>query len=135
MKIKFCCILLLGSFAASASNVTQINRYATVENKPMAAQINPLLTIQRIHFPKHITTVGEAITYWVQYSGYHLSTEAKRPNALKDVMHQPLPQVVRFLGPLSVQDGLIVLAGMSVFSLQVDVLHREVNFKLKGGVK
>lgn len=116
---------------AMAANVTQINRYATVENKPLVSQINPLLTVQQIHFPQQVRTVGEALTYWLQYSGFALADEERRSQALKDILQQPLPQVDRNLGPLTVQDGLEVLVGQQVFSLSQDPLHRKVNFRLK----
>jgi conjugative transfer region protein (TIGR03748 family) len=115
----------------SAANITEVNRYATVLNKPLASQINPLLTVQQIHFPQHIHTIGEALNHWLQYSGFSLVDESAQSPALKDTMRQPLPQVVRSLGPLTVEDGLAVLAGSQVFTLIPDPLHRQVNFKLK----
>jgi conjugative transfer region protein (TIGR03748 family) len=128
---KYVFILLLGVVALNAANVTQVNRYATVENKPLTSQINPLLTVQQIHFPQSIHTVGEAIHYWMQYSGYSLVDESVQSQAFKEIKAQPLPQVVRSLGPLTVQDGLEVLAGQQVFSLIQDPLRRRINFKLK----
>ena len=129
---KACCAsgLICSGFLIHAANVTHINRYATVENKPSAAQINPLLTIQHIHFPQHITTVGEALTYWLRYSGYTLVNEKLQSQALKEVLQKPLPQVHRNLGPLTIQDGLGVLVGKQVFSLENSHLNRVVNFKL-----
>lgn len=123
--------LSLNGCSSFATNVTQVNRYATVENKPLPAQINPLLTVQQIHFPQHVETVGDALTYWLQYSGFALAAEQSRSKALNDVMRQPLPQVDRHFGPLTVTDGLTVLVGQNVFMLTQDPLHRQVNFKLK----
>lgn len=124
-------ILFSGMGVVHAANITQVNRYATVENKPLTSQVNPLLTVQQIHFPRSVHTVGEAITYWMQYSGYALVEDASQTLAFKEVQQQPLPQVVRTLGPLTVHDGLEVLAGQQVFSLMQDPLHRRINFKLK----
>lgn len=131
--IKFFSIGLISitALSAHAANVTQINRYATVDNKPLAAQINPLLAIQQVHFSQDIKTVGQAITYWLSYSGFSLAPIDKQPMSLQAVMRQPLPQIDRNLGPLSVQDGLEVLAGQHVFTLIHDPMLREVNFKLK----
>lgn len=124
------CLAVLG-YGAHAANVTQINRYATVENKPLIAQINPLLTVQQVHFPKEVQTVGAAVTYWMKYSGFSLADSSRMPSVLKPLLEQPLPQVDRNLGPLTIQDGLEVLVGQQVFSLVQDPLHREVTFKLK----
>ena len=131
-KIGGCVLLLtLMGGAADAANTTQVSRYATVENKPLTAQVNPLLTVQQIHFPQSIQTVGEALGYWIRFSGYSLVDESNQSAALKELKQQPLPQAVRHLGPLTVRDGVQVLAGQEVFSLTQDPLHRRVNFRLK----
>ncbi len=116
---------------ANAANVTQVNRYATVENKPSMAQINPLLSVQQIHFSQDIQTIEQALLYWLQYSGFHLAPTNKQSDSLKLVLKQPIPQVNRNLGPLTVKDGLEVLVGKSVFTLGQDQLLREVNFRRK----
>lgn len=131
--VKVSLIGLMGITALStmAANVTQINRYATVQNKPLSAQLNPLLAVQQVHFSQDIKTVGQAMVYWLNYSGFHLVPTDKQPPSLQAVMSQTLPQVDRNLGPLTVKDGLEVLAGQQVFTLTQDPLLREVNFKLK----
>ena len=135
MKIlfKISAIALLSATACSvqAANVTQINRYATVDNKPLRAQVNPLQAVQQVHFPQSVQTVGQAMTYWLQYSGYSLVKMEKQPLSLQAVMQQRLPQVDRNLGPLTIKDGLEVLAGQEVFTLTQNPLLREINFKLK----
>ena len=131
--LKIITIISLGLCGSltEAANVTQINRYATVINKPLAAQVNPLLTVQQIHFPEQVHTVGDAVTFWMQYSGFKLANDTQLPSALKALMLQPLPQVDRNLGPLTIQDGLTVLVGQEVFTLIQNPLSRTVNFKLK----
>ena len=121
---------LLGSIS-SAANLTQINRYATVENKALAAQINPLLAVQKVHFPQSITTVHAALDHWLQYSGFQMAPITEQRPALRETMLLPLPSVVRDLGPLTVEEGLLVLVGKNVFTLSKDLLHRKVNFTLR----
>ena len=121
---------LLGSIS-SAANLTQINRYATVENKALAAQINPLLAVQKVHFPQNITTVHAALDHWLQSSGFQMAPIKEQSTALRETMLLPLPSVVRDLGPLTVEEGLLVLVGKNVFTLSKDLLHRKVNFALR----
>lgn len=128
-------VLSVVALPSIAANLTQINRYATVANKPLAAQINPLLAIQQVHFPREVHTIGQAIEWWLKFSGFSLVSKEKQPASLQAVMHQPLPQIDRNLGPLTVKDGLLVLVGQQSFALIEDPLLRQVNFKLKPGIK
>ncbi len=133
MKTKRLIILLsvlsLGA-AVHAENITQIERYSTIDNKPKAAQINPLLTVVQVHFPREVETVGDAVNYWISYSGYSLVSDEKVSVELKEVLKQKLPQSDRNLGPLTIKDGLKVLVGQDVFDLVCDPLHRLVSFEL-----
>ncbi|HHL3469388.1 TPA: hypothetical protein ACQ51W_000151 [Legionella pneumophila] len=123
-------LLALSSLQIQAANITQVGRYATVNNQPLAAQINPLKTVQQIHFPSSVQTIGEAVEYWLRYSGYHLAPQDKQNESLKQIFQQPLPQITRNLGPLTIADGLTVLVGKTLFSLKQDDLLREINFSL-----
>ncbi|CZI43872.1 TPA: PilL N-terminal domain-containing protein [Legionella pneumophila] len=123
-------LLALSSLQIQAANITQVGRYATVNNQPLAAQINPLKTVQQIHFPRSVQTIGEAVEYWLRYSGYHLAPQDKQNESVKQIFQQPLPQVIRNLGPLTIADGLTVLVGKALFSLKQDDLLREINFNL-----
>ncbi|STX81560.1 integrating conjugative element protein PilL, PFGI-1 class [Legionella busanensis] len=114
----------------SAQDVTPIGRYTTVNNKPLAAQVNPLLAIQQVHFNTEIHTVGEALHQWLSLSGYDLAPEQEQSLALKAVLQKPLPQIDRDLGPLTIQEGLEVLVGKGIFKVVVDPLNRSVGFTL-----
>lgn len=120
------------SLPISAAHVTQVNRYATVINEPLTAQVNPLKAVQQIHFPQEIKTIGDAVHYWLHHSGFHLAPEGKQSAPLKQVLSAPLPQVDRALGPLGIETGLLVLVGKEDFELITDTIHREVNFQVKG---
>ncbi|HEN5528791.1 hypothetical protein Lmor_0491 [Legionella moravica] len=122
--------LVLCGLQTHAANITQVSRYATVKNQPLAAQINPMKTVQQIHFPASIQTIGEAVDYWLGYSGYHLAPKEKQSESLQQVFQQPLPQVSRNLGPLTIERGLTVLVGQQLFTLKQDDLLREINFSL-----
>ncbi|BCZ97729.1 hypothetical protein SC029_10645 [Legionella pneumophila serogroup 1] len=135
VRLSMISVLSVAAFYSIAANVTQINRYATVANKPLAAQVNPLLAVQQIHFPQEVQTIGQAIEWWLKFSGFSLVSKEKQPESLQIIMQQPLPQIDRNLGPLTVKDGLEVLVGQQSFALIEDPLLRQVNFKLKPGLK
>ncbi|CZL28072.1 PFGI-1 class ICE element type IV pilus protein PilL2 [Legionella pneumophila] len=135
VRLSMISVLSIAAFYSIAANVTQINRYATVANKPLVAQVNPLLAVQQIHFPQEIQTIGQAIKWWLKFSGFSLVSKEKQPESLQIIMQQPLPQIDRNLGPLTVKDGLEVLVGQQSFALIEDPLLRQVNFKLKPGLK
>ncbi|MBA2649351.1 MAG: hypothetical protein H0U75_07110 [Legionella sp.] len=132
MKLSFS-LMSMAAFSSFAANVTQINRYATVANKPLAAQINPLLAVQQIHFPQEVQNIGQAVEWWLRFSGFTLVPKEKQPESLQIVMQQPLPQIDKNLGPLTVKDGLEVLVGKQSFVLIEDPLLRQINFKLQQG--
>ncbi|WP_133127696.1 hypothetical protein [Legionella nagasakiensis] len=125
--------LSLLSLQLDAANTTQIGRYASVKNQALAAQINPLKTVQQVHFPSTVQTIGQAVEHWLAYSGFHLADKDKQSPSLQMVLKQPLPQVDRNLGPLTISDGLTVLVGQQIFTLKHDDLLREVNFTLIKG--
>lgn len=135
IRLPMISVLSVLACSSLAANVTQINRYATVANKPLAAQINPLLAVQQVHFPQEVQTIGQAIEWWLRFSGFSLISKEKQPESLQAVMRQALPQIDRTLGPLTVKDGLEVLVGQQSFALIEDPLLRQVNFKLKPGIK
>lgn len=118
-----------------AAEVTQINRYATVTHKPLPAQVNPLKSVQQMHFPQEIKTVGEAVAYWIQHSGYHLAASEKQAEDLKQVLNASLPHVDRTLGPLSIEAGLLVLVGQGDFVLKTNAFTREINFQARGATQ
>ncbi len=135
IRLSMISVLSVVACSSIAANVTQINRYATVANKPLAAQINPLLAVQQVHFPQEVKTIGQAIEWWLKFSGFSLASKEKQPESLQAIMCQALPQIDRTLGPLTVKDGLEVLVGQQSFALVEDPLLRQVNFKLKPGIK
>ncbi|MDZ7770157.1 MAG: hypothetical protein U5K38_14295 [Woeseiaceae bacterium] len=83
------------------------------------------LITQRV--PDDITTVGEAIDFLLQGTGYQLQSTADPCQAL--LFAQPLPAAHRQLGPMTVRHALAVLAGPA-YRPVVDTLYRRVTFEL-----
>lgn len=131
LKIVCATGILTFALGANASNQTQISRYSTVENKPTAAQINPLLAVAQYKFASNVRTVGGAISQVLSTSGYKIADDEKLNKDAKQVMDLPLPLVDRQLGPLTIKDTVAVLIGQNVFDIKVDPLHRTINFRVK----
>jgi len=118
------------SSALAAESSENIGRYITVLQKPLSAQRDLLSQTIQIRFPNQINTVGAAITHLLRYSGYSLVAKNQTSPALKNTLQKSLPLVDRELGPITLRDALITLAGPA-FTLAEDPLNREVNFHLK----
>ena len=115
--------------AEAENDNTQIGRYMTTENKPRAEQINLLAQVIQIRFPKDVQTIGGALTYLLKFSGYSLIPEAKQGAAIKTTLGKPLPAIDRNFGPMTLKDGLSVLAGPAFYLVQ-DPLNRMIDFRL-----
>lgn len=130
-RILLLSLLSMSIFSVHASSVTQVNRYATVSNKPSLAQLNPLLAVQQMHFPHDISTIGEAIEKWLQYSGFTLVPPSQQSKSLQALLQNKLPEIDRNLGPLTIKDGLEVLVGQHLFKVIENPIRREVNLQLR----
>ena len=122
---------LLGANLAFASdNQSQVGRYLMVANHPLQSQAHLLQQNFHVRFADDVQTVGQAIHYLLTNSGYQLQNPSKQNNAMKTLMDLPLPFIDRDFGPMSLEEGLITLAGES-FQLLVDPVHRDIGFRLK----
>ena len=115
-------------------SVTQIDRYATVENQASAAQINPLLAVAQFRFQPNVRTIGDAIHQVLQNTSYQLVPTNQLPKIAQETLTKPLPITVRSLGPISIKDAVLVVMGKEVFNLVVDPAHRLINFRVKPGL-
>ena len=127
----FMAFLAVVNSTFAATPAIQTDRYTTVKAEATAAQINPLLAMIQIKFPISVQTIGDAVHYILQYSGYDLTPLGKQSPLVKATLSKPLPIVDRNLGPIQLQSALTVLMGEAVFELEQDPVHRLVSFKLK----
>lgn len=122
--------LSIMSIATVYASSTQVDRYLSVANKPLPAQKDLLTQTRQVNFPTSIHTIGDAIHYWLMFSGYTLSSVAYKQQAIRAMLTASLPEVDRSFGPMNLKDGLETLASES-FILLVDPIHRSVSFELK----
>jgi conjugative transfer region protein (TIGR03748 family) len=134
MKLSLICAALLGVLffqpCLAHQNVTQVGRYLTIANKPKLSQTDLLSQIIQVRFPQKVQTIGEAMVYILRFSGYDLGFEEKNSKVFKITLSKQLPIVDRELGPISLKDGLTILAG-SAFYLVENPVNRTVYFRLK----
>lgn len=102
--------------------VVRQGRYTLVEMVPEAAQRDLMQQVVDIAIPPFSdVTVGDALRYVLLRSGYQLcdSTDAAKLYGL------PLPAAQLHLGPLSLRDALLTLAGPG-WDLSIDEANRQV---------
>lgn len=114
---------------AANSEARQIERYSTIAPVASAAQTDPLEAVVTTVFPNQITTVDEALRYVLRRSGYRLASAEAADPASSILAQQPLPEVHRRLGPITVARALSALTGPA-WSMVVDPVHRLVSFDL-----
>ncbi len=110
------------------ANDAQVGRYSVIAAIPTKAQADLLATTMTVRFPERIQTLGEAVRYLLQRSGYRLAdTRSIGPDAVS-LFALPLPAVHQSLGPMMLRDALETLAGPA-FNLVQDPVHRLVTFE------
>ncbi len=110
------------------ANDVQVGRYSLLSATPTPAQAELLATTMAVRFPERIQTVGEAVRYLLQRSGYRLASAAATGPDTVALFALPLPAVHRSLGPMTLKDALETLAG-PVFHLVQDPVHRLIIFE------
>ena len=110
------------------ANDLQVGRYSLMTATPTAAQAALLVAVITVQFPQRIQTVGEAVPYLLQRSGYRLATTESIGADTAALFALPLPAVHRNLGPMTVRDALAILAGPAFYLVQ-DPVHRLITFE------
>jgi type IV pili sensor histidine kinase/response regulator len=105
--------------------VARYGRYTLVELTPTAQQRDLLLQTVDVALPDDTrATVGDGLRHVLKRSGYQLCASAP---ATAELHALPLPAAHLHLGPLTLHDALLTLAGPS-WVLKVDEPLRQVCF-------
>lgn len=106
--------------------VVRYGRYTLVELAPMAAQRDLLLQTVDVSMPGDArATVGDGLRHVLKRSGYQLCETAQ---AVIELYALPLPAAHLNLGPMTLRDALLTLAGPA-WELHVDDRTRQVCFE------
>jgi len=133
LQKKLFLAVLLASITASQmvfAADTTAGQFLSVKNTPVAAQQDLLQQTFQVSFPVRVITVGHAMQYLLNSSGYALAPNAGGYPLAKTMLARPLPIVDRNFGPLTIEQGLQTLAGPH-FQMVVDPVNRLVAFRLK----
>ena len=125
-------ICVAGLCAAASVNLQandlQVGRYSLISATPTEAQAALLAATITVRFPERIQTVGEALPYLLQRSGYRLAAAESIGADTAALFALPLPAVHRNLGPMTLRDALEILAGPA-FHLVQDPVHRLITYE------
>jgi len=131
MNKTFLTLSVLAAMSSSAlvsANETQIGRYTSVSNEASFVQQHLLSTEIKINFPRNVENLHQAFEQLLTNSGYRLSKDNLDIDI--DVLYeQPLPDVHRWIGPMSLRESLQTLAG-ETWELVTNPVDRTVTFKL-----
>ncbi|HCM5830620.1 PilL N-terminal domain-containing protein [Klebsiella pneumoniae] len=109
--------------------VVRYGRYTLVELAPDAAQRDLMLQVIDVALPEDSrATVGDGLRHALRRSGYQL---CKTTDVTIRLYSLPLPAAHLYLGPMTLRDALLTLAGPS-WDLQIDELARQVCFTRPG---
>jgi type IV pili sensor histidine kinase/response regulator len=104
-------------------------RYSYVDVGAQAAQVDPMLAVIDVHVPPDIATVEDAVNYLLRRSGFNLLPAGPGESAVAYLLGQPLPDIHRHLGPVSLRDALLTLGGKA-FMVNVDYVYRKVGYQV-----
>ena len=109
--------------------VVRYGRYTLVELAPTAAQRDLLLQTIDVSMPEDArATVGDGLRHVLKRSGYGLCETA---HAVIELYALPLPAAHLHLGPMTLRDALLTLAGPA-WDLHADDRTRQVCFERHG---
>jgi len=139
MKRKYLTMIMLMALSISSrllaeeiSSGIPESRYVSVQVGATPTQRNLLESVISIHIPKHLETIGEALTYLLRPYGLRLLNieEALPEQAL--LLSLALPNPHRKIGPIALIDTLKLLGGES-FEVTINPVKRTVSYSLRMG--
>lgn len=113
------------------TTVTQIARYSVLQPSAALDQQDVLAVTVPLSVPENIVTVGGAVEWVLNTSGYRLVSSDRWSTEVKDLLNLPLPNAQRRFESLSIKDILALLVGPT-FVLVNDPVHRLMSFERCG---
>ena len=121
--------IFLGN-AYAVTSYTQFGRYLTVTNAPHGNDPYGIKGTVERQFPDTVKTIGEAVEYTLQNTGYKLLPVLRSSASVRDLYNDPLPVYLRSIGPTSLVNALASLSGQA-YQVVIDPVHRVVSYRLR----
>ncbi len=109
--------------------VIQTGRYSSIQAAPTPSQRKLLHVVISISFPEEIKTIHQALEYLLKRSGYQLVQPQASQIELIGFLRNPLPNVHRHIGPMTLEDALSMLTAPA-FTLKQDPVSRLISYTL-----
>ena len=124
ISIVFAALITITYAAAEHGKDGSIStsRYLAQKDQISVVQKSPLQAPATMSFPRSVKTVGDAMLFTLQVSGYGIEKNSRSAFVL---FNHPLPEIQREIGPLSIINILKTLAGVA-FTVEVNELWRKV---------
>jgi len=137
MRIRISALLMFvfafGSTVVIANDKllqVKISRYSSVKSGVSLEQQSILSNVVSVSLNRDVSSVGSALSIILKGSGYRLANPRNSDPYLSVLLESPLPDVHRDLGPATLENLLVVLAGPA-WQLITDPVNRLVSFDLK----
>ena len=114
--------------SASVRPVKQVARYSVTRPGPSPGQRDLLAVAAPVRVPSDIATVGGALGWVIEASGYRLASIDHLPIEVQDMLNLPLPKAHRAFPALPIREVISLLAGPA-FVLVQDPVHRLLAFE------
>lgn len=113
----------------STTSGVQTGRYSSIKSQLTQAQRELLQVMITVSIPDEITSIGETIAYLLKRSGYQLMQPEAKQIELTKFFLKRLPDVHRHIGPMTLEDALIILTSPA-FKLNNDPVRRLISYEL-----
>ena len=111
-----------------SKSVTQIDRYSVVATGPTAGQRDLLVVTAVISIPNDIDSLGDALRWILQDSGYRLAANPVLTEEVRIMLELPLPAMHRRFEPMPLKAVLGLIVGPA-FHIVQDPVHRLIAFE------
>lgn len=118
-------LTVLAPLIGRSQVLVQTGRYTAVYAVPTDAQRDPLQAIVTVRFPAEVETVGQAVNYLLDNTGYAIADALDWDVEVFDLVRLPLPAIQHELGPLTILDTIKTIVGPA-FSVSIDPVERRV---------